>query len=182
MTSRQPLLDADAIVQLLTELGARLFTKDIEGRMFIVGGAAMALAFSRSRITRDIDAVFEPKAVIYAEAEAMALEHGLPSGWLNDGVKGLMPERVQPVEGTVRLSTPGLSVGVASAEYLFAMKAAAARQETDGDDLRLLARLVGVTTSEEALELVEQFYGPHRLSVKTQLLLEDVLASPGEPA
>lgn len=182
MTVPEPLLDATAIRELLTELGARLAAKDVEARMFVVGGAAMALAFSRSRVTRDIDAVFEPKAVIYSEAEAMAGRHGLPSGWLNDGVKGFMPERVQPVEGTVRLSLPGLSVGVASAEYLFAMKAAAARQETDGDDLRVLARLVGVTTAEEGLELVEEFYGPGRLTVKTQLLLEDVLASMGGAA
>lgn len=183
MTSHEPLLDAGAILDLLTELGARLLTKDVEARMFVVGGAAMALAFSRSRVTRDIDAVFEPKTLIYAEAEAMAAERGLPSGWLNDGVKGLMPERVPPLEGSVRLSTPGLSVGVASAEYLFAMKAAAARQETDGDDLRVLARRIGVTTTDAALQLVDQFYGPGRLTLKTQLILEDVLGSlGGDPA
>lgn len=36
--------------------------------MYVVGGAAIALAFDERRATRDIDAVFEPKASIYDEA------------------------------------------------------------------------------------------------------------------
>jgi hypothetical protein len=66
------LFDADRIVELLTELGARLHRRGIEARIFIVGGAAMALAYNRTRVTRDIDAVFEPKTVVYDEARAMA--------------------------------------------------------------------------------------------------------------
>ena len=145
-------------------------------RLFLVGGAAMALSFSRDRVTRDLDGVFEPKAEMYAEAAQMAVEHGLPDGWLNDAVKGLLPERQPPVEGTASFATLGLDVGVASPEYLFAIKAAAARQETDGEDLRVLARLLGITTLVDALALVERFYDPGRLSLKTQMLLEDLMS------
>lgn len=173
--SAEPLLDADRVRSLLTELGARLAARGIDGRLFLVGGAAMALAFSRRRVTRDLDAVFEPKGEIYDEAAAMAGEHGLPEDWLNDAVKGLLPDKVRPVEGTASFSAPGLHVGVASAEYLFAMKAAAARQEADGDDLRLLARELRITSVGQALDLVERFYRPERLSPKTQLLLEGIL-------
>lgn len=170
-----PLLDGERVRELLHELGARLTLRGIEGRMFLVGGAAMALAFSRRRITRDLDAVFEPKNEIYDEAGAMAREQGLPDNWLNDAVKGLLPDRMPPVEGTASFSAPGLHVGVASAEYLFAMKAMAARQETDGDDLRLLAAELGISTPQQALDLVERFYAPARLSAKTELLLEGLL-------
>ena len=170
-----PLLDGERVRELLHELGARLVVRGIEGRMFLVGGAAMALAFSRRRITRDLGAVFEPKIEIYDEAHAMASDHGLPDDWLNDAVKGLLPNKVMPVEGTASFSAPGLHVGVASAEYLFAMKAMAARQETDGDDLRLLAAELGITTPQQGLDLVERFYAPTRLSAKTQLLLEGLL-------
>jgi predicted nucleotidyltransferase len=171
-----PLLDADQIRLLLTDLGARLADRGIEARLFLVGGAAMALAFSRRRITRDLDAVFEPKREIYEEAGKLARERGLPEDWLNDGVKGLLPDKVAPIEGTSSFSAPGIRVGVASAEYLFAMKAMAARQEADGDDLRTLAAALQIKDVKQALDLVERFYGAGQLTMKTQLILEGILA------
>ena len=36
--------------------------------MFLVGGAAMALAYSTSRVTRDLDAMFEPESLVYEMA------------------------------------------------------------------------------------------------------------------
>jgi len=176
MRSRGPLLDADEIRELLIALGARLERRGIEARLFLVGGAAMALAFTRRRVTRDLDAVFEPKSEIYEEAAALARERGLPEGWLNDGVKGLLPDKAAPVEGQASFVAPGIRVGVASAEYLFAMKAAAARQETDGEDLRVLAAALGLTSARQALDLVDRFYGSNRLTTKTQLIIEDLFA------
>jgi len=79
--------------------------------------------------------------------------------------------------GTSSCSSTGIHVGVASAEYLFAMKAQAARQESDGDDLRHLATVLRIRTIEEALDLVEKFYDSRRIGIKTQLLLEDVVDS-----
>jgi hypothetical protein len=172
-------LNAAQVRELLTELGARLAAQGTEARLFLVGGAAMALAFSRKRITRDLDAVFEPKREIYAQAAAIAHERGLPEDWLNDSVKGLLPNKVPPVEGTASFSAPGIHVGVASAEYLFAMKAAAARLETDGEDLRTLAQELGITSSTQALDLVERFYHPAQLTAKTQLILESIISDGG---
>jgi hypothetical protein len=43
--------DADAIRELLTELGTRLQRRGVEARIFIVVGAAIALAYSRQRMT-----------------------------------------------------------------------------------------------------------------------------------
>jgi predicted nucleotidyltransferase len=170
-----PLLDAEQIRQLLTDLGARLANRGIEARLFLVGGAAMALAFSRRRVTRDLDAVFEPKREIYEEAAKLGRDWGLPEDWLNDSVKGLLPDKVQPLEGTSSFSAPGIRVGVASPEYLFAMKAQAARQETDGDDLRTLAKALKIRNVQQALDLVARFYGADQLTMKTQLILEDIL-------
>jgi hypothetical protein len=169
-----PLLDAQRIRALLVELGQRLDAQGLRARIFVVGGAAMALAFSTRRATRDIDAVFEPKAAIYDQAAKMAEEHGLPTDWLNDGVKGLLPDRVPTQVGT-QFDATGLAVEVASAEYLFAMKAMAARAEVDADDLRVLARHLGLHDVEQAVELVERFYSPLHLKPVTRYLLEDVL-------
>lgn len=116
-----PLMGAEQIRTLLTELGARLDARGIEARLFLVGGAAMALAYSRDRVTRDLDAVFEPKREVYDEGARVANDFGLPENWLNDSVKGLLPDRSPPIEGTGSFAAAGIRVGGASSEYLFAM-------------------------------------------------------------
>lgn len=180
-------LSAALIRDLLIELGARLDARGIEANIFIVGGAAMALAFNRSRVTRVIDAVFEPKTEIYTVAAQIAEERNLPADWLNDSVKGLLPNRRQPAAGG-HFDTPGLKVAIASAEYMFAMKAAAARQVTDREDLALLARALRITSVDQALQTIDRYYGPGRLTMKTQLIVEDVVSAtcspppnPGQP-
>lgn len=168
------MLDAERIAELLRELGQRLAARGLDARMFLVGGAAMALAFARDRVTRDLDAVFEPKAEVYAVAAEMAREHRLPDGWLNDAVKGLLPTLAPPMEGYGTFTSEGIHVGVAAPEYLFAMKAQAARVETDGEDLRRLGEILDITSAAQALDLVEQFYGADRLRPVTHLLLEEL--------
>ncbi len=138
-------------------------------------GGSRPGSYNARRATRDLDGVFEPKTEIYAEAALMADEAGLPPDWLNDGVKGLLPDR-SPVEIGSHFDSEGISVGVASAEYLFAMKAFAAREEVDAEDLRFLAQQLGLRDAHEAVDLVERFYAPHRLKPVTQYLLEDLFA------
>ncbi len=65
-------LDKQQIIDLLTELGDEMQGRGQRAEMFIVGGAAMALAFDSRRATRDIDAVFVPKAAVYEAARAVA--------------------------------------------------------------------------------------------------------------
>ena len=177
MTTKSPLFGPERIRALLEDLGRRLDDRGIEARLFLVGGAAMALAYGRDRVTRDLDAVFVPKAEIYEEAKRMANDLGLPDDWLNDAVKGLLPDRSEPIEGSTSFTTRGLHVGVASAEYLFAMKAQAARQETDGADLRYLVEVLGIGSVAQALDLIERFYDPVRLRPNTRLILEDIIGA-----
>jgi hypothetical protein len=81
-------MDRVEIIETLTALAAELDRRGISGEMYVVGGAAIALAFDERRATRDIDAVFEPKNAIYEAAGAVAEQRGLPAGWLSDAVKG----------------------------------------------------------------------------------------------
>ena len=78
------------ILQALQALGDELSQQSVRAQIFIVGGAAMALAYSTRRVTRDIDAVFEPKASVYEAAARVAEDRGLPEDWLNDAVKGFI--------------------------------------------------------------------------------------------
>jgi hypothetical protein len=50
----------DAFEELAGVLGQRA----VDARVFVVGGAAMVLAYGQRRMTRDVDAIFEPKAEV----------------------------------------------------------------------------------------------------------------------
>ena len=174
----EPLLNRNEITALIASLGERCAAHGINVEMFLVGGAAMALAYSRERTTRDLDAIFEPKALVYEQARRLADERGLPPDWLNDGVKGLLPDR--PDTGPqVTFTSTGISVIVASPDYLFAMKAAAARQEADTEDLLRLAALLSISTPDAAFAMIERFYAPSRLSAKSHFFIQATFAQPG---
>jgi hypothetical protein len=46
--------------QAFTALGERLARRGVVADVFVVGGAAMALAYDATRVTRDVDARFVP--------------------------------------------------------------------------------------------------------------------------
>jgi hypothetical protein len=167
------LLDRDRIIGLLTELGSMLAARGERADVFVVGGAAMALAYSTRRSTRDLDAVFEPKQAVSAAAKEIARAHDLPEDWLNDAVKGFLPG--SDPNATTLFEQPGISVRIASPRYLFAMKAAAARIERDAEDLQFLYRICGFGSLDEALDCVAAHYPPHLLSPKSELLLRELL-------
>jgi len=166
-------MSRDEIIAVLTELGKRLAQKGIQGEMYVVGGAAMALAYDATRVTRDVDAVFVPKAEIYREARAVAEDFGLPETWLNDAVKGFLAGEDR--ESVPVLEVPGLRVMAASPRYMLAMKCLAARME-DESDIRYLLALMGVQTFEEALDLVEDVYPDRPLPVRARFLLEEIFS------
>lgn len=102
---------------LLEEISQDLAARGIRGHMFSVGGAAMALAYSTRRFTRDVDGVFEPKAEIYAAAGRVAARHHLPEDWLNDAVKAILPGADPNTHDMTAL--PGLRASVGSPPHLF---------------------------------------------------------------
>ena len=65
-------------------LGDRLVRRGVVADLFIVGGAAMALAYDADRVTRDVDATFLPHGIVLEEARNVAEAMGLPPWWLND--------------------------------------------------------------------------------------------------
>lgn len=150
-------LDRSQIEELLEELGQRLQARGVEGSIYIAGGAAIALEFQERRVTVDVDAIFQPAETIREEATLMAEEHGLPPTWLSDRVRAFMPPG-EDDQARV-LSVPGLSVSVASARYLLAMKMAAGRPQ-DLHDLILIFRELGIRQPEEAFDIARDVHGP----------------------
>ena len=96
----------------------------------------MALAYSTRRVTKDIDAVFEPKIAIYEAAARVAERLGLPADWLNDAVKAFLPGADPEARPLPEIR--GIEVTTASARYLLAMKLLAMRFGEDDDDIRIL--------------------------------------------
>ncbi len=163
------------IVAALQALGDELTREGVRGQIFIVGGAAMALAYSTRRVTKDIDAVFEPKSAIYAAATKVAEAHDLPEGWLNDAVKGFVPgvdEHPRPLPDVA-----GIEITTASPQYLLAMKLMAMRFGEDDEDIRILLRECDLHSTEEALALLERLYQRQEPSPKTRFFLEELFGS-----
>lgn len=139
-----------------TLLGDRLVRRGVVADIFVVGGAAMALAYDAKRVTRDVDAMFVPHGVVLEEARAVADDLGLPPWWLNEQASVYVSGKDDPGRRRV-FDHPGLRVMAASPEHIFAMKALAARTR-DVDDLRTLAGLAKVTTVDDAISLCRDFY------------------------
>lgn len=159
------------IIAALTSLAEELDSQGVSAQMYVVGGAAIALAFDERRSTRDIDAVFEPKAVVYEAASRVAERSKLPPDWLNDAVKGFLAG--EDVEAAPVLELPGLSVLTASPRTLLAMKVLAHRPGEDDGDVRLLAAHLGLTRAEEILAVAERTYGD-RLDPAARFFVEEL--------
>ncbi|HET6810647.1 MAG TPA: DUF6036 family nucleotidyltransferase [Acidimicrobiales bacterium] len=171
------LLDRNDLLQALRALDEELGRVGVRGEVFVVGGAAMALAYDARRATVDVDAVFAPSAEVREAARRVAERLGFEPGWLNDAAKAFVPgedpERIGVYEGT------HLSVAAGSPRLLLAMKLLAARVERDQDDIRTLYGLCGFTTAAEGIELVTEAYPEARIAPRTRFLLEELFPSHG---
>jgi hypothetical protein len=90
------LLDRAQLERAFTDLGERLMRRGVVADVFIVGGAAMALAYDATRVTRDVDSLFVPHGVVLEEARNVAQDLGLPMWWLNDACWPRSSEWTQP--------------------------------------------------------------------------------------
>jgi len=166
------MFDRETLLGLLGDLAAELDRGGVRGEMFVVGGSAMALAYNTRRATRDVDAVFEPKSVVYEAARRVAEQRGLEPEWLNDAVIGFLPG--EDTDATLLFEQPGFAVRVASPRYLLAMKAMAARVERDEDDIRRLFDICGLRSARERLDLIQETYPDMAIQPKVRYLLEEM--------
>lgn len=172
MLSRQRILD------LLAELDDELCAAGVRGDVFIVGGAAMTVAYDARPATRDVDGIWHPSSDVRAAHRVASRHDDLDADWLNDGVKGFLPGDDR---GLRRVVYDGecLSVAAASPQYLLATKLLASRVGRDEDDVLLLYDLCGFTTVDDGLDLVERYYPGRRIEPKVGYFIEDLLARRG---
>lgn len=174
MSDRDESLDAEQLRGLFQEVADGLAERGEHARLFVVGGAAMALAYDAHRVTRDVDALFMPARVVREVAEEVAARHGLPEDWLNDVAKGFLPGN-DPDAVTV-FDSEALLVQVPSAPYLLAMKLHAARDERDLDDAARLYGRAGLTTADEGRALLARTHPVSQLLPRHRYIVEEVAA------
>jgi hypothetical protein len=168
-------LDRERILLVLKRLSEELRQDDVKAEIFLVRGAAIALAYAQRQVTRDLDAIFKPSSAVREAASRIAAELSLRDDWLNDAVKLYLPG--EDPESKVMFRSPSLTVAVASPRYLLAMKLLAARVDADVEDIKLLYELCGFTTAEEGFDLVERMYPKSLIPPRTQFLLEELYPS-----
>jgi hypothetical protein len=162
-------MTSEEITQYLTELNDELRLMDIKGEVSLYGGAVMVLAFKARIATKDVDAIFHPASEIRAAAIRIAHRHGLTESWLNDGVKGYVVEHSR----RILFNMPNLTVFIPEPDYLLAMKALAARADTeDESDVLELIRTLDIRSAEDVLSIVEKYYPKGQIPPKTQYFIQ----------
>jgi len=168
------MLTKEQILNALKRLSDELGILGVNGEVLLTGGASMCLVHSARDMTKDIDALYEPKTIINQLVSKIAEEDGLPDGWLNDSVKGFLA-KTPPQEEFLAL--PNLTITTVPADYLLAMKLMSARYgETDYDDVRFLMGSLGILTKESLQGIVTRYYPVELILPKTMYLIEQLAA------
>lgn len=163
----------------LRDLVSRLRAIGQPSRIQIVGGAAIALTLNEHRsATADIDGPVAPPDVVLAFAGEIATERNWRGDWLNDAAAQFVPSGYGRPAGWVTIyDADGVTVQVADAETLLAMKVFAAqkRGRRELEDLEALIPAVGLATVDEVEELFESFYPGDELTDRTARIIQAVL-------
>jgi len=161
------------LIKYLEILGQELAKQELHGEIILTGGAVMCLVHSARDMTKDIDALYEPKGEINDLAQKIAKEYDLPSDWLNDSVKGFVNDKV---ETTDFLQLGNLKVSTVTPDYLLAMKLMSSRMEgQDYNDIKFLFSELGIENAEQADAVIERFFPISRILPKTRYVIEQCI-------
>ncbi|MHB8264159.1 MAG: DUF6036 family nucleotidyltransferase [Acidimicrobiales bacterium] len=177
-------LNRRKVLHLLDQLANNLGQRNVQAELFVVGGGAIILAYDSERLTYDVDALFEPKSIVYEEAHRIAEENHVQSDWLNDAVKVHLIG--DDPHAAVAYRNKWLKVAVGTPKYLLAMKLVASRPEDDIDDIRLLLEHCGYPPAVTAEEIFDDLQRNWPVTgklfpPKSYYILQDILAEQQRP-
>jgi hypothetical protein len=166
------------LTELLDDLAERLRRAGVRANVYVVGGAAMTLAYRRNRTTHDIDARIDSghTATVNAVRE-IARERGLPESWLNEQATSYLPREADARAPTL-YNSPYLVVTGASAEHMLAMKLESGRN-TDRQDIETLLDHREIRSPEEAVRIHERLFPDSTRKEDVNRLLSEILGTSG---
>jgi len=170
------LLGTTEMREAFRRLALRLERRHLVGDICIYGGAAMILAYDSRRVTRDVDALFQPHGPVLEESRAVARDMGLPDGWLNENVS-VFVSPVPDAHQTYVYDHPNLRVRSVSARHLVAMKAIAARRyaEDRADLVTLIVRL-GLSDAAEVERICAEVFPDETLTDRSRTVIREAFA------
>ncbi len=165
-------LSKEKLMELFEELNDSLAKKVLRGEIVLFDGSVFVLVLKVRPRTKDVDAIWEPKEVIYKLATEIAEKHNIRPDWLNDGVKNWIssiPEK------KVFHKYSNLTIYHADLRYLLAMKCLAARQDAlDKEDSKTLIKTLGIKSVKECLDLLFKFYPQRLVEQKSIYFIEEI--------
>ena len=145
------------LTNALREVSDELRRRRVKAHLYLIGGAAIALAFNKRRFTLDIDAlILDGHGAVMDATQRIARRHGWPESWLNEQAVSAMPKRTDYRARTV-YGDANLVVTAASAEHLLAMKVRAAR-DSDLKDIAFLVQHLGLHSAREVMEVHDEVF------------------------
>lgn len=150
-------MDREEMLACFTDVAEILSRRRVSARVYIVGGAAMALAYDCDRYTHDVDGwVTKGYSELTEAVREVARRRGLPDSWLNEQASSYIPRGGDAREKVV-FDHPFLRVAAASPERMLAMKVMSARR-TDAEDVKTLLGILGFTTARQVLDAVQAVF------------------------
>lgn len=166
-------LDRERLTDLFDALSQELKFFRTRAQIYVIGGAAMSMAFDRGRTTDDVDARIESGHRALREAvRQVARERGLDDDWLNEAATAAMP-RERDANPRTLYNSPHLTVTGASPKHLLAMKLAAGRVR-DIDDAKILMKRLNVSDAAEAAAIHRRLYPERPMKPKAVEGLERI--------
>ena len=162
------LLTPELIAKHLEEFVRRIAAIGIDGNVFIIGGAAMSLAYLENRrATVDIDALFPSDLRVREIINEISEREDFDPKWINNDAKLFIPFD-HFGQWNLLYKIHEVSVWVSKPEMLLAMKISADRGVRDRLDIEVLLSLCKIENFEDVEEIYERFRHQEVIKQKTK--------------
>ena len=163
-------LDREALIELLDELSRELEQRGTRAQIYLIGGAAMSLAFDRRRTTHDVDARIDSgHGELINAVRKIGRRRGLPDSWLNEQATANIPKTPDTRARTL-YESEYLTITGASGEHILAMKLEAGRAH-DVNDIATLMQHLELENENEALAIHRRLFPESRRTERARAAL-----------
>ena len=168
-----PLMNKDEMMTYLEEINKRLEEVHLNGEIIMAGGAVVSLVHGERDATMDFDVIFTPKEEIRDIIKDIAKKYDLDDDWMNNSVE---PCLTPAMNFSKFLEFSNLTVYNMDDESMLALKLVSARPmpSHDMNDSIFFMKKLNIRSVEQALDIVEKYTDPIRLTPAVRYFTIDV--------